>query len=277
MSDSFKSSFEADGYAVARGLFSGAAAARYRDHFMELRSRGSYPHDLVGADPAARDPLRRYPRMAHMHRWDAESLRWLLHPQIARCLRELLGAEPYAVQSMLYFKPPGARGQALHQDNFYLRAQPGTCIAAWMALDPVDEDNGCLRVVPGSHRWPVLCTTRADTTASFTDVTVPVPADAPVHPVIMAPGDVLFFNGSLVHGSAPNTTSDRFRRSLIGHYVHADVRQVADYFHPPLAMDGTPLRLDTSPDGGPCGEWAEDDGVPVIEMTGREPVTQARE
>ena len=76
---------------------------------------------------------------------------------------------------MLYFKPAGARGQALHQDNFYLRAQPGTCLAAWMALDPCDEANGCMQIVPGSHRWPLLCTEKADTGASFTDVTVPLP------------------------------------------------------------------------------------------------------
>ncbi|HRJ41757.1 MAG: phytanoyl-CoA dioxygenase family protein [Caldilineaceae bacterium] len=54
----------------------------------------------------------------------------------------LLGAEPYAVQTMFYFKPAGARGQALHQDQYYLRAQLGTCMAAWMAVDDCDEENG---------------------------------------------------------------------------------------------------------------------------------------
>src|SRR4029453_18371757 len=99
------------------------------------------------------------------------------------------------------FKPPGSRGQALHQDNFYLRAEPGTCLAAWMALDPTDEANGCMQVVPGSHPSQDLCTENADTTVSFTDVTVPLPAGQRSLPVLMNPGDVLFFNGSLVHGS----------------------------------------------------------------------------
>jgi phytanoyl-CoA hydroxylase len=267
MGDSFTSMFRRHGYAMARGLFPASAAADYRDHFMAWRRRGGFPDD-PGADPGARDPLRRYPRMMHMHRWDPVSLDWLLDPRIAECLRSLLGAEPYAVQSMLYFKPPGARGQAMHQDNFYLRVQPGTCIAAWMALDAADEDNGCLHVVPGSHQWPILCTSPADTTTSFTDITVPLPAGAPVRPVFMNPGDVLFFNGSLVHGSEPNRTGDRFRRSLIGHYVHAEARQVAAYYHPALAMDGTPLPLEVSPDGGPCGVWVERDGRPSVEMTG---------
>jgi phytanoyl-CoA hydroxylase len=271
MSDSFASMFHRNGYAVARDLFPATAAAGYGDHFTALRRRGGFPGD-PGADPDARDPLRRYPRMMHMHRWDPATLDWLLDPRIARCLRSLLRAEPYAVQSMLYFKPPGARGQAMHQDNYYLRVQPGTCVAAWMALDTADEDNGCLHVVPGSHRWPILCTGPADTTTSFTDITVPLPAGTAVRSVLMNPGDVLFFHGSLVHGSEPNRSRDRFRRSLIGHYVHAEARQVAAYYHPALAMDGTPLSLEVSPDGGPCGVWVDRDGRPSVEMTGpREP------
>ncbi len=70
MSDSSKSAFERDGYTVARQLFPAPDVARYRDHCMAMRRRGRYPHELVGADPGARDPLRRYPRTAHMHRWD---------------------------------------------------------------------------------------------------------------------------------------------------------------------------------------------------------------
>ncbi len=107
-------------------------------------------------------------------------------------LTGLLGRDPYAVQTMIYFKPPGARGQALHQDNYYLRVQPGTCIAAWMALDACDTANGCLQVVPGSHKWPILCTVPADTTQSFSDVTVPIPIGTPVVSIRMNPGDVLF-------------------------------------------------------------------------------------
>jgi hypothetical protein len=261
-------SFEEQGYVVTRGLFDGEETARLRDHFTLLREAGSYPGDVVGVEPGSDDPLKKYPRMIHMHRWDAVALDWLLEPRLAHLLTSLLsGVEPFAVQTMLYFKPPGARGQAAHQDQYYLRVKPGTCIAAWMALDPCDEENGCLEVVPGSHDWPVLCTIGADTTESFTDVTVPLPDDAELVPVLMEPGDVLFFNGSLVHGSKPNRSA-RFRRSLVGHYVEGDARECALWYHPALRLDGSTVELKKGQGGGPCGEWVDRDGKPEIELTG---------
>jgi len=263
-------SYQRSGYFLARGLFRPDEVERLREHYMALRAAGSYPGDAAGVDIGSADPLKRFPRMIHMHRWDETSLRWMLDARLGSCMAALLGAEPYAVQTMLYFKPPGARGQALHQDQFYLRVEPGTCMAAWLALDPTDEANGCLRVVPGSHTLPVLCTQKADTTRSFTDITVPLPESLPVEPVPMEAGDVLFFNGSLIHGSYPNPTEDRFRRALIGHYVVGEAERVARYYHPVLRMDGTEAQLGVSEGGGPCGAWREVDGRPVVELT--EPV-----
>ena len=269
--------YQTNGYAVVGGLFSPEEVDRYREHYMTLRHRGSYPGDTAGVDIGGDDPIKRYPRMIHMHRWDETTLRWMLDDRLNACLTGLLGIEPYAVQTMLYFKPPGARGQALHQDQFYLRVQPGTCMAAWMALDPCDEANGCMQVVPGSHTWSVLCTEKADTQISFTDVTVPLPPNKEVRPILMAPGDVLFFNGSLVHGSYPNSTTDRFRRALIGHYVNGAAEQVAEFFNPALRMDGTPLELPVSEGGGACGVWVDLQGQAVIEMQGQEMVRRKHE
>lgn len=269
--------YHANGYVVAPGLFGADEVERYRDHYMRLRRHGAYPGDFAGVDAARTDPLKRYPRLIHMHRWDEVSLHWMLDARLNAWLTGLLGREPYAVQTMLYFKPPGARGQALHQDNFYLRVQPGTCMAAWLALDRSDEENGCMRVVPGSQTWPLLCIEKADTAASFTDVTVPIPPGQEVRAVRMDPGDVLFFNGTLVHGSYPNTSAERFRRALIGHYIDGAAEQVAQFYHPALRMDGTPLALAESPSGGACGVWVERDGAPVVEMVGQETVSRKHE
>jgi phytanoyl-CoA hydroxylase len=277
ISEEHRQFYQENGYVVVSGLFDPEEVARYREHFMTLRRHGSYPGDSAGVDVTSADPLKRYPRMIHMHRWDEPTLDWLTDDRINACLTGLLGREPYAVQTMVYFKPPGARGQALHQDNFYLKAQPGTCMAAWMALDRADEANGCMQIVPGSHAWPILCTTKADTSVSFTDVTVPLPPGTEAQPVVMEAGDVLFFNGAVVHGSYPNTTDDRFRRALIGHYIEGAAAQVAQFYHPALRMDGTPLELDVSQSGGACGVWVERDGQPVAELVGQELVSRKHE
>lgn len=277
MLSEYKAFFDENGYVVVKALFSAAEVAAYREHFMRLRAQGPKPGDMVADTRKLQDPLQRYPRMIHMHRWDDLSLQWVLDGRIADCLRAFLGDEPLAVQTMLYFKPAGARGQALHQDNFYLHAQPGTCMAAWLALDPCDEENGCMRVVPGSHTWPVLCTTTADTEASFTDVTVPLPPGVEAVPVLMEPGDVLFFNGSLVHGSYPNTSAGRFRRALIGHYIEAKAEQVTKFDQPVLKMDGTAFEINGVEEGGPCGVFVEKNGDHVIEMAGRQGMATGHE
>jgi len=258
--------YKRDGFLVVRGLFSREETDRLIDHYMELRRQGEKPDDFSGVDAEEIDPLKKYPRMIHMHRWDDVSLQWMIDSRLNAVMTELLGEEPFAVQTMLYYKPAGGRGQALHQDQFYLRVKPGTCMAAWMALDPCDEENGCMKVVAGSHNLPVLCTERADTKVSFTDITVPIPEEMPIVSAVMGPGDVLFFNGSVIHGSYPNTSRDRFRRALIGHYITGSAEAVSGYYHPVLRMDGTEVELEVSRGGGRCGVWKEQDGHPVVEL-----------
>lgn len=277
VTDTQQQFYNGQGYVVVPQLFSPEEVAQFRDHYMRLRENGACPGDDIPPDASSDDPLRRYPRMLQMHRWDERSLRYLLDERVRACLVSLLGGEPYAVQTMLYFKPPTARGQALHQDQYFLRVQPGTCMAAWMALDRCDEENGCMQVVPGSHTWPLLCTTTADTTQSFTDLTVPIPPGTPVHAVEMEPGDVLFFNGSLVHGSLPNTSTDRFRRALIAHYIQGEAEQVYEWYHPALQMDGTPVEIGRSERGSKCGVWTEADGTPQLELSGYEMAGTKRE
>ncbi|MDQ3248028.1 MAG: phytanoyl-CoA dioxygenase family protein, partial [Chloroflexota bacterium] len=155
--------FDQNGYVIASTLFNATEVDFYRDYYMDLRHHEKANPDTRFRTATGTDPLLQYPRLMQMHRWDDTTLHWLLDPRINQCMIDLLDREPYAVQTMFYFKPPHARGQALHQDNYYLRVQPGTCIAAWMALDACEIENGCLQVVPGSHTWPTLCTTQADT------------------------------------------------------------------------------------------------------------------
>jgi phytanoyl-CoA hydroxylase len=250
--------FEDRGYVIARGLFPADEVKLLIDTFMQMHAGGPIPGCFtpVPAEEANGDILKLYPRMMHPHRVNDVALRYLLDPRIATILADLFGEEPLAAQSMLYFKPAGARGQALHQDNFYLKVDPGTCIAAWVALDRADGENGGLQVVPGTHRMDIFCPEEADQSVSFTREYVPVPPGLEAVQIDLDPGDVLFFNGSLVHGSGPNQSQDRFRRSFICHYIGRSAERMSSWYRPILTMSGDEVILDANTDGGPCGTEA---------------------
>ena len=251
--------FHRDGFLVVRGLMSLDETAALRDHFMAMHAAGPIPNvfEPLSVEASRGDILRQYPRMMHPHRVDETSMKYMLDARLQGVLADLFGEEPLAAQSMMYFKPAGARGQALHQDNFYLQVSPGTCLAAWVPLEDVDEENGGLFIVPGSHKTEVQCPHVADLSVSFTTEEVDVPEGmAPVEVVLKA-GDVLFFNGSVIHGSYPNTSKDRFRRAFICHYVGESTTEMSGGYYPLHTFDGQTLERAKSEGGGFCGteEW----------------------
>jgi len=254
--------WDKNGYVVAPAVFSNDEVEVIRDRYMAWNA-SDRKEDFDKVDSTGQDPLAQFPRIIHPHRRDPATLEFLLDHRLKNLLVEILGDEPYAAQTMFYFKPPGARGQALHQDQSYLRAKPGTCVAAWLAVDDCDIENGCMQVVPGSHELPLLCHIDADTSQSFTGVTVPVPEGyAPTH-VLMKAGDVLFFHGNLIHGSGPNQSPDRFRRALIAHYITANATEAWSFYHPLLRFDGTEADLNDAPAGSTCGKVTED-GIEIV-------------
>jgi ectoine hydroxylase-related dioxygenase (phytanoyl-CoA dioxygenase family) len=166
---------------------------------------------------------------------------------------------------MVYFKAPGARGQNLHQDNMYLLVQPGTCMAAWLALDDCDEENGCMVLVPQTQELPVMCQVETPglNQRQWGNIETPIPPGSEAVPATMKRGDVLFFNGSVIHGSFENRSETRFRRTLIGHYIAAETQQVAKYYFPVYRMDGSIVEegIAQSVPGGPCGIYEGEDVV----------------
>lgn len=250
---SYRENWDRDGYVLVEGLFSGDEIARIREHFMKWNA-SERKEDFDKIDPTGQDPLAQYPRIIHPHRKDPLSLNFLLDHRLRDIMVQFLDEEPLAAQTMFYFKPPTARGQALHQDQLYLRASPGTCLAAWLAVDDCDQENGCMDLVPGSHTLPLLCEIDADLSQSFTHKTIPVPAGHEKKPALMKAGDVLFFHGNLIHGSGPNTSQDRFRRSLIAHYITSEASEAARFYHPLLRFDGSTVDLEDAPNGGFCGQ-----------------------
>lgn len=246
-----RDAFARDGWIVLPALLGAQDVAALVAAFMAIADGPAIPGLFAPRDTG--DPLARWPRVMHPHRrpdlpCGALARRWLIEPRILDAVAELAGEEHLAVQSMFYFKPPGARGQAFHQDDHYLRTRPGRCMAAWIAVDDVDPANGGMSVVPGSHRLPVLPVVSADTTQSFVDHRVELPDGAAPVPAVMRAGDVLFFGGTVIHGSTPNSSATRWRRSLINHYVPISTVAMSHWYRPQIRRDGSELELPV-PDG----------------------------
>ncbi|HEX4139351.1 MAG TPA: phytanoyl-CoA dioxygenase family protein [Candidatus Methylacidiphilales bacterium] len=254
-----KETYDREGYAVARGLFTPAEVEEIKAEFEMLNRTQKDKSHFDDGIRDANDPLFHFPRVVHPHRFNSLARRYLVHPAVRTCLVALMGEEPVATQTMYYFKPPGARGQAMHQDNMYLLVEPGTCLGAWTAIDKVDRENGCMMVVPGSHRGNILCQEdggEALRRESFTGHVTRIPKGMKAVEVPMEPGDTLFFNGGLIHGSGPNRSKDRFRRSFIGHYAAGSVEKISKFYIPLIKMDGTEYDVTAQTGGGACGqEW----------------------
>jgi ectoine hydroxylase-related dioxygenase (phytanoyl-CoA dioxygenase family) len=250
-----KEQFDSDGYLIVKGLFSSEEIEQLKNRFMQIHSEGPIPgyFSPLSEEEAEGDILKMYPRIMHPHKIDSLSRKYLLDVRLFSILTKLLEEEPLAAQSMFYYKPPGAKGQALHQDNFYLKMEPGTCIAAWTAIDPSNEENGGLYVVPNSQHAEIQCPHRADPEKSFTREEVDIPDGLQPIPAILEPGDVLFFNGNVIHGSYPNTSKDKFRRSFICHYAGISTTKAGNFYKPLYKQDGTPVTDIETTESNPCG------------------------
>jgi hypothetical protein len=97
------------------------------------------------------------------------------------------------------------------------------------------------------------CPTLADESQSFTSHLVDVPKGLKAVPTVMEPGDVLFFNGQIIHGSGMNRSQTLWRRSFICHYMPRASTCVSKFYFPILGFDGSELTYEASQAGGPCG------------------------
>jgi len=254
--EALKEAFDREGYCILRGLFEAGEVEELRKHFHAMRDEGvPGKYKPIGLEEANGDILRAYPRITHPHRWDATSRRYMVDNRLTSVLAALAGEAVYAVQSMFYFKPPGGRGQSMHQDQFYLQVKPGTCLAAWAALDYCDRENGAIMLAPGTQDDPINCRNVGKVGSYEGGPGIPVPEGRELVTADMEPGDVLFFNGSVVHGSTRNASEDRWRRSFICHYVGQSTERISQSYLPVVTENGEDMYIAATNDGGDCGGY----------------------
>jgi phytanoyl-CoA hydroxylase len=146
-----------------------------------------------------------------------------------RRLAELLLGGPVIPKNLQYFnKPPGiGRPTPPHQDGYYFMLQPPEALTMWLAMDNVDEENGCVRYVLGSHRSGMR-EHGPSTTLGFSLEITDFPTDADRAGEVAfhaAPGDLLAHHAMTIHRAGGNASTTRTRRSLGWIYYHAGVTE----------------------------------------------------
>lgn len=147
-----------------------------------------------------------------VHYQDASFTRAMSHPNMTAILSQLIGPNVQLHHSKMLVKPP-EKGAAfpLHQDHPYFPHANHTMMAASVHLDDADMENGCICVIPGSHKLgpiPHVGRHYLDHREYPLSKATPCPAQA---------GDVLFFNYLTIHGSDVNR-SERPRRNVLFQY-----------------------------------------------------------
>lgn len=169
--------------------------------------------------------LSKYVCIHYPHKLSSTIHKYLAHPAIVNVLTKVIGPNVKCMQSMLFIKASGKPGQAWHQDEDFIPTRDRSLTAGWIALDDAVVDNGCLWVIPGSHRqgvlWPLHVQNNSELYGCSEESGGFPYSDRDAIPVEVPAGSIVFFNGYLLHKSLPNRTQSSYRRVLVNHYMSA--------------------------------------------------------
>jgi len=216
------------GYLVATGLFSTSEIEALKDDTAKI-FKGLYG-EIDGMLPVAEnesdeDILKKYVAIHFPHKISPVIKSYLSHQAVVDILKEIISNNVKAMQSMLFVKGPGKAGQAWHQDEYYIPTRDKSLTGVWTAIDNASVENGCLWVIPGSQKCGYMMPRIANNSDEYADVDSIDVSGYPtgeVIPLEAKKGDVVFFNGYLLHSSLRNKTKDHFRTALVNHYMSAE-------------------------------------------------------
>ena len=159
------------------------------------------------------------------------------HPNILDLVEALLGPNLMVWGSRWFAKMPGEKTYvSWHQDATYWGLHPPNVATAWIALSYSIPENGCMRVIPGTHLGELLPQTETyapeNALSRGQEIAVEVDESRAVD-LKLRPGEMSFHHIGIVHGSNVNT-SDQPRIGIAVRYITPDV--VQDGTERPLGM-----------------------------------------
>ncbi|XP_062066867.1 phytanoyl-CoA dioxygenase, peroxisomal-like isoform X1 [Lepus europaeus] len=230
--------YEENGYLVVKHLVSDADIQRFRSEFericrKEVRPPGLMVMKDVAVVKTEHNLSEKSITKVQNFQEDEELFRYCTLPEILKYVECFTGPNIMAMHTMLINKPPDVGKKTsrhpLHQDLHYFPFRPSNLIVcAWTAMEHIDRNNGCLVVLPGTHKGPLkphdYPQWEGGVNIMYHGIQDYEKNNARVH-LVMEKGDTVFFHPLLIHGSGHNRTQG-FRKAISCHYASANCHYI---------------------------------------------------
>ncbi|XP_015276319.1 PREDICTED: phytanoyl-CoA dioxygenase, peroxisomal [Gekko japonicus] len=230
--------YEENGYLLIKNLVSDEDIARFRDEFARIcRGEVKVPGMVVMRDItiAKSEFVSDEKAVTKLQDFqdDEELFRYCSLPQVLKYVECFTGPNILAMHTMLINKPPDSGKKTsrhpMHQDLHYFPFRPAErIVCAWTAMERVDRSNGCLVVMPGTHKGSLKQHDYPDWEGGVNKMYHGVrdyDKNAPRVHLVMEKGDTVFFHPLLIHGSGMNRT-EGFRKAISCHYASGDCNYI---------------------------------------------------
>ncbi|WP_127531426.1 phytanoyl-CoA dioxygenase family protein [Paenibacillus kobensis] len=230
--------YEENGYLIVRKVFLqndvDELNERFRQIWLDLVRDQKIKQDIDRPLDSLFSPLRDF------HREDDLVKSFILDKRVIELLENLLGEAPLAIVSNYHLKPPGAEGMGNHQDNYNIGVSPDTTHAVWVSLDKADPQNGSMYFYKGTGSWEIK--TPDSASGAWGEGEHLIVEGQETIELVTEPGDIIIFNGQIVHASHPNQSLDRYRRAIITHYARSSSEKTYLNFNQLLDKEGNRVR-----------------------------------
>ncbi len=208
-----RNQFERDGFIVLREFLTQAEIASIKDGWSR------FVRDIVPGVDKAHVMYEDYGDPDTLKQADCLHLEpsleaWRRQGKVRELAELLIG--PVAPQQGEFFDKPPRRNKETppHQDGYYFCLKPNSACTVWIPLDPVDEENGALTYVRGSHRNGVLNHGASSILGFSQGLTGGLPRTGEHVMCAAQPGDVLVHHSLTIHYAGENRSKSRHRRSI---------------------------------------------------------------
>ena len=213
-----QSDFESNGYVAIRPLFSSAEMAALNTQIAR------YVRDIVPSMPASevyyedKSDTSSLKQLQRMFEYDAYFEDLMLNGPVRKIAETVLQEEVVPVNMQYFNKPPGiGKATPPHQDGYYFHLTPCKAVTGWLALEEVDEENGCIHYVRGSHTQDGFRNHGQTGVLGFSQGMTDFGTEQDRAETVSFPGSAgtfLMHHAKTIHWAGANTSPTRSRRAL---------------------------------------------------------------